>query len=483
MKKLLLVLGVILVLLVAVVLVWTAQLTSRQVEVEPVTDIQIDAQQVAEHLAQALRFRTVSPQDLEQVNAEEFLALHGFFEQAFPQVHTTLAKEIVADYSLLYSWPGRDENLQPILLMGHMDTVQVDPAAEDFWTHPPFEGRIANGYIWGRGALDDKGLVVAILEAVETLLGQGFQPRRTVYLAFGHNEETTGWGAAAIVFLLQSRGVDLEYVLDEGGAIADGIMGLSSPVALVGISEKGYVSVELTAESPGGHSSVPPPDTAIGTLSEAIRKLEQNQMPGGLQGIVRDQLEFLAPEVPFLQRMMFANLWLFGGLVESRLEAVPRGNAMLRTTTAPTMFNAGIQENVLPTVARAVVNFRIMPGDSIESVTEHVRTTIGESRVKVRVIEETSSGPSPISSIDSPSFEMLTRTIRQIFPEALVTPHLVLGATDARHYTKLSANVYRFKPFIGQPMETTHGIDERVCVKGYVRAVEFFVQVLRNSAQ
>ena len=212
---------------------------------------------------------------------KEFLALHEYLKETFPKVHSGLTKETINDYSLLYTWKGSDETLKPILLMAHLDVVPVEPASEADWQHPPFEGQIQDGYIWGRGALDDKAGVMGLLEAVETLLAEGFRPKRTIYLAFGHDEELGGPnGAAKIAELLLSRKVELDYVLDEGLIIANGILPVSKPVALIGIAEKGFVSLELSVETEGGHSSMPPPNTAIGILSEAVNKLEEGQMPG-----------------------------------------------------------------------------------------------------------------------------------------------------------------------------------------------------------
>lgn len=481
MKKIILVFVAALVLLVTVAVVRTARLEATPESIETVQDIEVDSVVLAERLGQALRVPTVSHEDPTRTNGEVFLELRRLFEKNYPLVHANLKREVVSDYSLLFTWPGQDESLRPIILMGHMDAVRIDPVTENEWTHPPFSGAVAEGFIWGRGALDDKGPVVAILEAVEMLLREGFEPRRTIYLAFGHNEETTGWGAKAIVELLQSRNIEPEFVLDEGGRISSGVMGIGFPVARVGIAEKGYVSVVLTVESKGGHSSRPPAETTIGALSEAIRRLEENQMPGGIHPVLRRELETVAPWLPFGQRLMIANLWLFEPYLEARFASDPSGNAMIRTTTAPTVFHAGMQENVLPTRAEAIVNFRILPGDSVARVIDHVKTTIDNPRISVRSIEETTSEPSPVSNPDSSSFARIAETIRQIYPEVpVVTPYLVGGATDARYYVKLSPNVYRFKPFLDEP-QTTHGIDERISIEGHARGVKFFVQLIRNT--
>jgi len=334
--------------------------------------------------------------------------------------------------------------------------------------------------------MDDKVAVTGILEAVETLLGEGFQPRRTIYIAFGHDEEVGGQGGGALIAdLLESRGADLEYVLDEGLLITDGIVpSIPKPVALVGIAEKGYVSIELTVEGVGGHSSMPPQQTAVGILSSAIHRLEQNPFPARLEGPGREMFDYLAPEMPFGMKVVLANLWLFGGLVESQLAASPATNAAIRTTTAATMFEGSVKENVLPTYARAVVNFRILFGESIASVMERVRRTIDDPRVQMRTLVREISEPSPISGTDAPSFEVLQRTIHQVFPEVLVAPGLMLAATDSRHYAGLSGNVYRFSPMWAGPedLDRIHGTNERISVENYEQIVRFYVQLIHNSA-
>ena len=486
MKRVFLVIGSGLVLLVVGVLIKTARLTSMQVQVDPGIDIAVDGQEVAEHLANSLRFRTISDQGPAQSNADEFVGLHEFLEETFPRVHSTLRKELIGDYSLLYTWKGKEEGLKPILLLAHQDVVGVEVETEEDWTYPPFEGRIAEGYIWGRGAMDFKVAVTGILEAVETLLGEGFQPRTTIYLAFGHDEEVGGQrGASQIADLLQSRGEEVEYVLDEGLVITEGMVsGISKPVALVGIAEKGYVSIELTVEGVGGHSSMPPPQTAVGILSTAIHNLEQNKFPARLEGATGQMFDYLAPEMPFGMRMLFANLWLFGGLVESQLAASPAANATIRTTTAATMFEGSIKDNVLPTNARAVVNFRILNGDSIPSVIEHVRRTVDDLRVQIKPVGQLTSEPSPVSTPNSPNFDVFQRTIHQVFPEVLVAPGQFVAATDSRHYAELSSDIYRFCPMWAGPgdLDGIHGTNERISIENYEQIVRFYIQLIHNSA-
>jgi carboxypeptidase PM20D1 len=367
-----------------------------------------------------------------------------------------------------------------------MDVVPVEPGTENTWEYGAYEGRIEDGFIWGRGALDMKNILVASMEAAEMLSAEGVRPRRTIYFAFGHDEEIGGQnGAVAIAELLESRGVRLDHVLDEGGAIAEGLVpGIDGTVALIGVAEKGFASVELTVEMTGGHSSMPPAQTAIGILSAGIQRLEANQMPLSFSGATEAMFDYLGPEMSFGPKLFVANRWLFAGLLKRMFGAAPEGSAMLRTTTAPTIFQAGVKANVLPSTARAVVNHRILSGESSADVLEHDRRTIDDDRVQVALVEAFVSEPTPVSDVDSESFRTLSRTIREVFPGAVVTPYLVVGGTDSRHYADVARNVYRFSgTLIGaDDMGRVHGANERVAVDAYADLVRFFIRYVQNTS-
>ncbi len=485
-KKILLALLALVVVLTAVVVVRTLRFHSQQIGVQPATGLTVDTSAAAERLAGALRFRTISYQDSTQFDAAEFRRFQAYLEKAFPQTHATLSREPVGTFGLLYRWAGSDPTLAPIVLMAHQDVVPVEPGTESTWTYPPFDGRIADGYVWGRGAMDDKGNLLAELEAIETLLSQGAVPRRTVYLASGYDEEVGGRnGAAAIAKLLASRSVHPQFVVDEGGAMATGLVpGVAGPVALVGVAEKGYLTLDLSVQVEGGHSSMPPRQTAVGILSAAIDELEEHPVPGGIRGPTEQMFAYLGPEMPFGMRLFFANRWLFGGLLAGRFGASPPGNAMLRTTTAPTIFSAGVKENVLPSTARAVVNFRLLQGDSIAGIVDYVRRTIGDPRVKVEIPPTFKAEPSPVSPVESEEFRLLARTIREVVPAAIVVPWLVVGGTDSRYFATLTPNVYRFSasPIGPGDAERAHGTNERMSVDGYAQNVKFYLQLIRNAA-
>jgi carboxypeptidase PM20D1 len=479
------VLAVVLVLAV-VALERSLTFPSRQTQVTAVAPEPLDTAELAARLAGALKFKTVSYQDSSQFDAREFAGFQRYLVASFPRLHAALKLEKVNGYGLLYEWTGSEPSLAPLVLLAHQDVVPVEPGTEEKWTEPPFEGRVARGYVWGRGALDDKGSLVGILEAVERLVASGAKPRRTVYLAFGYDEEVGGRrGAARIAATLASRNVHPLFVLDEGGALTTGLVpGITAPVALVGIAEKGYVTIELTAHAEGGHSSMPPDQTAVGMLAAALTRLEHEQMPRAIRGPTAAMFDYLGPEMPFGARLVMANRWLFGGILAAQFGATPQGNAMVRTTTAPTVLQAGVKENVLPSTARALVNFRILPGDSVASVVDHVRRVVHDAGIGVRVLDETVSNPSGVTSADGEPFQLLARTIRQVVPGAVVTPWLVVGATDSRHYSGLTPNVLRFEGagIEKDDLRRVHGTDERVGVRAYADAVRIYLQLLKNAA-
>ena len=482
-KRITLILSAAFVLLSAVLLINTLRFRSRQIEVAPATALPQLPDSLAAHLAGALSLPTVSYQDTAHFDPEPFLNFQAYLQEVLPEVHRRMKREIVNRYSLLYTWEGSHPQLPPVVLMAHLDVVPVEPQSEMEWLYPAFSGEVADGYIWGRGALDDKASLMAMLEAAERLLAYQFRPHRTLIFAVGHDEEVGGSGGAAkIVEVLEKRGVRPAAVLDEGGAIIQGMMpGIAHPVAMVGIAEKGYVSLELVVESHGGHSSMPPRETAVGILARAVYRLETHQMPARLEGPIREMFDYLGPEMPLFSRVILANLWLFKPIVLYQLSGNPTTNAMVRTTTAPTMLEGSVKENVLPTRARAVINFRIRPGDTIGTVVAHVRKVIDDPRVRVRTLPF-GSEPSPVSSPRAPAFEWIARTIRQVFSETQVTPSLVVGATDSRHFVRLSRNIYRFAPLrlAARDVRRVHGVNERIAVQHYLDAIRFYIQLFKN---
>jgi carboxypeptidase PM20D1 len=485
-KRLFLLLVIALVALAAVLLVRTARVPDPAPEVARGSAVAVDEQSAAERLAEAVRYRTISYQSGAPIDTVEYLGFHAFLARTFPRAHAVMQRELIGELSLLYTWPGADPTIPPVVLMGHMDVVPVPVESQPDWTHPPFDGVIADGFVWGRGTLDDKTTILAILEAVEEMAIAGITPVRTVYLAFGHDEEVGGrYGARFIVDTLLARGVKPAMVLDEGGLLTSGaIPGVEGQAAIVGIAEKGYLSLVLTARAQGGHSSMPPARTSVGALSAAIGKLLAQPFPASLDGPTRAMLEAMAPYSPFGQKLVLANLWLTEPLVLRSLNGTPLGAALTRTTIAPTMLDAGVKDNVLPPEASAVVNFRIRPGETRETVAARVRSVINDSMITVVERDSAMANPSEVSDIDSPAYQLIAQTIRTMTPgkQLPVLPYLVMGGTDAKFWGPHSDRVFRFLPVPLGPDDVPriHGVDERLAVSDYRTAVGFFSQLLRG---
>jgi carboxypeptidase PM20D1 len=474
-------------LLVAVVFLKALSFTSIQVEPEPMPSLHLDIQRAAINLSQAIQIKTISSRDSSKFEPTSFKAFHLFLEKTFPQTQRHLRKEVIGDYSLLYTWKGSEDNLKPILLTAHMDVVPIAPGSEGDWSYPPFAGQIAEHFIWGRGSQDDKGSLLAIMEALETLLADGFQPRRTIYLAFGHDEEVGGFeGAAKISALLRERNVRADWILDEGGFISMGMVpGISRPVALIGIAEKGYLTLALSVNQEGGHSSMPPPQSAIGILSSAIHHLERNPFPEKLEGATLQLFEFVGPEMPFGMKLIFANTWLFSPLIINQFKKVSSMNASIRTTLAPTIIRAGNKENVLPQMATAKVNFRLYPGDSIDYVIAHVKRTINNPRVQIKAANDDFNEASSVSNVNSQGFKLLERSVRQVFTDTIVAPFLLVGGTDTKHYSDICDDIFRFFPMqlTSEDLRRIHGTNERIGVDNYGEIIKFYIQMIRNSNQ
>lgn len=488
-------LGLVAILAIKMTLTPSRQPPSPQAAVAP-SGSGGDPQAMAEHLAAAIRIPTVSQSPLRKDDAararsaEAFVALHAYLQSTFPLLHATLERELITSdasvpgQALLYTWRGSDSTLRPYLLAAHQDVVPIEPGTESRWQQPPFSGALADGFVWGRGALDDKFNLLGIMEAVERLLKSGYKPKRTLYIACGHDEEVGGTGAKAITARLAKSGVRLEFAMDEGMALVkDMLPGLRRPVALIGLAEKGSVTVEMAVQSTGGHSSMPPLQTAAGILASALTRVEANQMPARLSGAPRLMFEYLASEMPIPLRMVMTNLWLLDPVLRWQLQQQPSTNAMIRTTTAITMLEGSPKENVLPQRARALVNFRILPGDTVESVVAHVRKVTADSRVEVQIAGGSGAEPSAISSVTAPAFGRIAQSIRQLFPESVIAPSLMIGASDVRHYAAVADDAYRFMPILLLPDDLArfHGTNERIAIADYARVVDFFEHFIRQN--
>ena len=450
-----------------------------QGSIKAIEGVPVDDQQVAEHLAASVRCQTVPLDESGTPNPEAFKQLHQMLEKTYPLVHQKLKREVVNGYSLLYTWQGSRADLEPVMLMAHQDVVSADPSA---WTHPPFEGVIADNFIWGRGTLDIKNQLIGIMEAAETLLQQGYRPERTILFGLGHDEETGGVNGCKLMGqLLKERGVNLAGIVDEGGGIMAGLAaGVRGQIALIGVSEKGYLTVEFTVHSQPGHSSTPPPQTSIGILARALTRLENHPMPTHLRRL-RLLYHGVGRAAPLYIQVAFANVWLFGPFLKRWLVPKAEMNASMRTTTALTIINGGVEDNTIPAEAKAIVNFRLLPGDTIGDVLWHAKKVIKDERVKFKPVEGKFNEALPVSPLNVPAYTGLKNVVRQVFDNPPVAPFIMLGGTDCQHFVPVCDNIYRFTSVVMDEsfMGLEHGIDERIPIEAIGRMVKFYAQLMQ----
>lgn len=446
---------------------------------------------IAERLSALIQCETVSARLPANPSPHDLAPFHELLErlrELYPLIHANLRCERIGDLGVLFHWPSaasaqtagaNSDSSSPVVLMAHFDVVPVESPAT--WNYPPFAGVVADGYVWGRGALDDKGALVVLFDAVENLLAGGFTPARDVYISLGGNEETFGSAAAQIAELLNKRGVKPWLVLDEGGAVTDSpLPWVSARAAMVGVGEKGQVSVRLTAKGQDGHASVPPAKPAIWVLSSAINKLPPSVFKPRTPAAVQRMLRIFAPHSKqpgrLLYRILSSSRWL-NGLVFSRLGG--EAAAMVRTTIAPTRISGGSANNVLPNSASAVLNMRIALGSSVQETVETVRRNL-PAEISVEVLE--SAEPSPESSTDSPQFTVIRRAVSSSYDGTLTVPYVTMAATDARYFHTFCPATFRFAPlFMDAKLRgTVHGENERVSVSSLERGEKFYRKLLEG---
>lgn len=433
----------------------------------------------AERLSRMIQLPTVSA-ELETRGTEPFEAFVALLAELYPLIHKRLERERITDFGLLYRWAGADAAKQPAVLMAHYDVVPVDE--RDAWTHPPFAGHIEDGWVYGRGTLDDKGPLLVTLEAVENLLAAGYTPSRDVYLSLGGNEETFGDAAAHIAKLLHERGITPWIVLDEGGAVVDSILPFTKgTAAMVGVGEKGVASVRLAAKSDGGHASVPPPLTAVGRVSRAVTKLTPGVFPAKAPQAIPRMLGTVVPRATGIGKPIYTLLsswpWL-NARVFAALGGEPA--AMVRTTVAPTQLSGGTASNVLPSNASATVNLRLALGETVSDTVRRLRKAIGDKEVSIEVLE--GNDASPESPSDGPQFALIRRAVAASHPEAITVPYVTMAATDSRYFHKYSEHVYRFAPLMmtAEQRGAIHGVDERVLISELARGELFHRTLIEN---
>lgn len=436
------------------------------------------------HLSTALRFPTIS--DPRFYRQDAFDHFQSFVDQTYPAIKQHLIKRTFGHQSLLYEWKGSDPNSPAIILMSHYDVVPVEQSELPKWKQKPFSGDVKEGYIWGRGAIDDKFNVIAMLEAVNHLLKKGYQPTSTIYFAFGADEEMGGTQGNAITanYLIKQK-INVAYVLDEGLPINQGIISsISAPIATIGVAEKGNLSVRLVSEGASGHTSVPAQNNnAITRLSEVIVALQKKPLPTRWNSVIDNMFHFLLPSMSFSYRLIFANLWLTKPFVLHTLLQNPTTSTLISTSISPTIIRGGIKDNVLPANAEASINFRLAPGDTMQTVLSYLHTIADPLHVKIFLYRNINRDPQPAADLNSAGFHILSDTIQAVFPNSVIAPSIMIAGTDSRFYLPLTKNIFRFYPWVAtkKDIETIHGTNERIAVNSFLQSIHFYENLILNS--
>jgi carboxypeptidase PM20D1 len=466
-------------------LTFTAPVTSSAGSAPDTRAFSVNVSSAALHLSEAIQFRTIS---LTRATGDraEFERLHAWMQTRYPAFHAATQREVISDLSLLYTWAGSDPAQPPMLFLAHQDVVPVPDETRAAWRVDPFAGVIQEDAVWGRGAMDDKGSLVALLEAAETLAASGRRPTRTIMFAFGHDEEIgSPDGAQRIAALLHQRGVRAWFVIDEGMAAINPHPITGAPVAMIGISERGAGILRVRAESTPGHASMPGRETAVSLIAEAVDRIHAMPIEHRLEGgPALDMMRALAPELSLTSRVAVANEWLFGPMIRAQFSSNPAADALLGTTVAPTVIRGGDNVGILPSEAQALINFRIHPRDTAEGLLRQAQDAVaGLEGVTV----EWASPPLPataVSSTTSSSYALIANVSRAVMPEAAVAPGLVLAGTDARHYADVAENVYRYQPILlsVEDLDMPHGVNERMTLANYERMIRFYIGLMEAGA-
>lgn len=465
-------------ILCAVVLVRTALFKPASEQASQPEPVLVDGAGAAERLAQLVRFPTVSSYNEGEFDEAVFEAFRQKLRELYPRVHEACPPVRIGHTGILYRWQGKRAD-SPAVLMAHYDVVPVNEAQ---WKHPPFCGEVFEGELWGRGTLDTKITLLGVLEAAERLMGEGFVPQQDIYFSFAGDEEVAGPSAPAIVAYLKERGIRPAMVVDEGGAVVDGVFpGVTKPIAVVGIGEKGMMNVELIARAAGGHASTPGIPSTVGMLCRAVADCEKHQFPAALTEPVLRLLRNVGPHAPFALRMVVANLWLFGPLLTA-LSSKLGGelNAMMRTTMAFTTLQGSPQINVLPGEATAGVNLRLINLDTPESAEARLRRIIHNDKVEVRTVHAQSA--SPYAAAEGEHWDKLSKAVGETWQGCIVSPYLMLACSDSRHYSEICRDVYKFSAMAlsREQRGLIHNNDERIPVSEIARTVEFFTRLEKS---
>lgn len=469
----------VIVLLFGVIIIRTLMFKPKAASDVSNLEVKVDSDRAVENLRQLIRCRTVSYRDAELEDNAEFEKLIKLLPELYPNVFSVCEYKELPDRGLLFKWSGSEKG-DPTVLMAHYDVVPVD---ESGWKKPPFEAVLENGIIWGRGSLDTKVTFGGVLLAADTLISEGFTPKNDIYFAFSGGEEVNGKGAQHIVDWFAENNITPSMVLDEGGAVVQNVFpGVKAPCGLIGIAEKGMMDVEYICKSSGGHASAPKPNSPLVRLANACLKLEKNPFKSHLTQPVAQMFDTLGRHSSFLYRMIFANLWAFGPVLDIICKASGGElNALMRTTVAWTRSQGSPANNVLPSRATMVSNIRLNPADTIDSAMEYIKKTINDENVEVSLIY--GMNPSRISKTDCEGYKRVADAVANTWKGSIVSPYLMVQCSDSRHYGKISDRVYRFSAMdlTTEERATIHGHNERIRVEALERTVEFYIRLIKNS--
>ncbi|MBR4727632.1 MAG: M20/M25/M40 family metallo-hydrolase [Clostridia bacterium] len=465
-----------------------ARFTPKKTDRAALPDEITDVENACAHLSGAISIPTVSYPEKDNVDFSQFDRFHAYLDETYPLIRENLEKELIEEANLIYRWKGSRSDLDPIALLSHQDVVPVSEKTESDWMHPPFSGFNDGEFIWGRGALDMKNHLIGVMEAVESLLAEGFAPERDVYLLFGQDEEVSmsdSGGAHAMMETLRARGIHLDCVIDEGGVMLPvDVKGVMNHKCLcgVGIAEKGYADIEISVHAKGGHSSQPPKHSAIGELAAVIRKLERKQFKAEMPPFLMDMLKSVGRNCTYPLRLLTCNIPLLKPVLKIAMTQIPLSASMMRTTTAVTMLSGSPAANVLPQKATATVNFRMMPGVSSADVINHIHRCAKRGNVEIHCLKKIEA--SAVSHADSRAFQIIEALCMQESSDHIVVPYLVMYGTDACAYEPICENIYRFSPFKAgfDLMLCAHATNERIPVSSIGPAITFFKRYIRKAS-
>ncbi len=463
----------------AVILIRAAMFKPKDSGKNEYEPVEFDRDAAVSALAELVRCRTVSYDDHSLEDDAEFEKLIAKLPELYPNVVKTCPMRRMDDRGLLFHWKGGKGDGKPSVLMAHYDVVPVE---EENWTHPAFDAEIVDGIMWGRGTLDTKVTFNGVLSAAENLIKQGFTPENDIYFAFSGGEEVNGKGAINIVNYFKENNIELEMVVDEGGAVVEDVFpGVSEPCGLIGIAEKGLINLEYSIASGGGHASAPKPHTPVGRLSMACTKVEAHPFKMHLTKPALEMFDTLGRRSTFLYRVIFANLWCFSGVLDTMgKKSGGEFNALMRTTVAFTQMSGSKAPNVIPPSVSMVSNIRLNPADSVDGAVEYIRSVINDPDVKLTVGEHME--PSPISRTDCVGWERVVNAVSGTWQGCVVAPYLMVQCSDSRHYGDISDRVYRFSAMdlTAEERSTIHGNDEHIRLETAQRAVEFYIRVMKQ---